>query len=110
MKKLLIIAVFLCAAAGILSTPEEKNPGFNGLDLNLGNLSRLSRARTRSISPENFGGEKGMGGMATEGTGAQAARDLGRGWKISPSVEIQGLGTVCGHIHDLGKPQQRLVG
>ena len=26
--------------------------------------------------------------MATEGTGAKAARDLGRGWKISPSVDI----------------------
>jgi hypothetical protein len=26
--------------------------------------------------------------MATEGTGARAARDLGQGWKISPSVQI----------------------
>ena len=26
--------------------------------------------------------------MATEGTGANAARDLGRGWKISPSIRI----------------------
>ena len=61
---------------------------FNGLGMNLGNLSRLSNARTRSISPENFTGEKGQGGMATEGTGATCARDLGRGWKISPSVRI----------------------
>ena len=61
---------------------------FNGLGMNLGNLSRLSNARTRSISPENFTGEKGKGGMATEGTGATCARDLGRGWKISPSVSI----------------------
>ena len=61
---------------------------FNGLGMNLGNLSRLSNARTRSISPENFTGEKGQGGMATEGTGATCARDLGRGWKISPSVSI----------------------
>ena len=89
MKKLLIIAVVLCAAAGIFSMPDDKNTAFNGLGLNLGNLSRLSRARTRSISPENFSGEKGMGGMATEGTGSHAARDLGRGWKISPSIEIQ---------------------
>lgn len=63
--------------------------GFNGLGLHLGNLSRLSSAKTRSISPENFTGEKGKGAMATEGTGARAARDLGRGWKISPSVVIQ---------------------
>ncbi|GMV92117.1 MAG: hypothetical protein AMXMBFR82_18950 [Candidatus Hydrogenedentota bacterium] len=62
---------------------------YNGLNLSLGNLSRLSRAKTRSISPENFDGAKGKGGMATEGTGAHCARDLGQGWKISPSVAIQ---------------------
>ncbi|MCH8294672.1 DUF2961 domain-containing protein [Candidatus Poribacteria bacterium] len=57
--------------------------------MNLGNLSRLSNAQTRSISPENFSGEKGKGGMATEGTGTDCARDLGQGWKISPSVSIK---------------------
>jgi len=62
--------------------------GFNGLGLHLGNLARLSNAETRSISPENFAGAKGAGGMATEGTGAACARDLGQGWKISPSVVI----------------------
>jgi hypothetical protein len=56
--------------------------------MSLGTLSRLSSAQTRSISPENFSGEKGAGGMAAEGTGANAARDLGRGWKISPSIKI----------------------
>jgi hypothetical protein len=61
---------------------------FNGLGMHMGNLSRLSGARTRSISPENFTGEKGGGGRATDGTGAQAARDLGLGWKISPSIVI----------------------
>ena len=63
---------------------------YNGLGLGLGNLSRLSHAKTRSISAENFTGEKGKGGMAAEGTGANAARDLGQGWKISPSVLIKG--------------------
>lgn len=63
---------------------------YNGLGLGLGNLSRLSHAKTRSISAENFTGEKGKGGMAAEGTGANAARDLGQGWKISPSVIIKG--------------------
>jgi len=57
--------------------------------MNLGNLSRLSHAKTRSISPENFTGEKGKGAMATDGTGLKCARDLGPGWKISPSVVIQ---------------------
>jgi len=62
---------------------------FNGLGLNLGNLSRLSAAQTRSISPENFNGAKGAAGMATEGTGAPHARGLGQGWKVSPSVRIK---------------------
>lgn len=62
---------------------------FNGLGLNLGNLSRLSTAETRSLSAENVTGEKGKGGMATDGTGAGCARDLGVGWKVSPSVRIQ---------------------
>ena len=61
---------------------------FDGLNMSLGNLSLLSRAQSRSISPENFDGAKGAGGMATEGTGAECGRDLGRGWKISPSVDI----------------------
>jgi len=61
---------------------------FSGLGMSLGNLSRLSNAVTRSISAENPTGEKGKGGMATEGTGASCARDLGRGWKISPNKAI----------------------
>jgi hypothetical protein len=51
-------------------------------------IARLRNVTTRSISPENFDGAKGGGGRATEGTGAYAARDLGPGWKISPSVII----------------------
>src|SRR5262249_12420139 len=62
---------------------------FNGLGLGIGNLARLSRAKSRSISAENFTGAKGAGAMATEGTGAVAATHLGRGWKVSPSVRIE---------------------
>lgn len=62
---------------------------FNGLGMSLGNLARLSNAKTRSITAENTTGEKGKGGMATEGTGAVPARDLGIGWKVSPSVIIE---------------------
>ncbi|WP_395090521.1 glycoside hydrolase family 172 protein [Armatimonas sp.] len=61
---------------------------FNGLGMNLGNLSRLSMAKTRSISPENFTGEKGKGGMSTDGPAKECARDLGVGWKLSPYVKI----------------------
>lgn len=60
---------------------------------------------SRSISPENFTGDKGSGAMATEGLGAWAARDLGKGWKISPDIfvnagqtatlaEIEGSGVI----------------
>lgn len=62
---------------------------FNGVESNLGNLFRLSPAKSRSISPENFNGAKGAGGKATTGTGAGPARDLGQGWKLSPSVNIK---------------------
>ncbi len=62
---------------------------FNGIESGLSNLYRLSDAKTRSISPENFKGEKGKGGMATTGTGSNAARELGQGWKLSPSVVIK---------------------
>ncbi len=69
---------------------------FNGLGMNLSNLSYLSKAKTRSISPENFTGEKGRAAMAEEGTGAMAARELGVGWKISPSIRIK-----CGETFEL---------
>ena len=52
-------------------------------------LATLTNAQSRSISPENFTGKRGKGGMATEGTGAAAAHDLGQGWKVSPSVVVE---------------------
>ncbi|HEX2973092.1 MAG TPA: glycoside hydrolase family 172 protein [Tepidisphaeraceae bacterium] len=64
---------------------KQHNGSFGSLD----NLYRLSSAQTRSICPENFTGEKGKAGMATEGTGKNAARDLGQTWKVSPSVAIK---------------------
>ena len=63
--------------------------GFSGLGLHMGNLSRLSHAQTRSISPENFTGEKGKAGMSTDGPAANAARGLGQGWKVSPYIIIE---------------------
>jgi hypothetical protein len=88
MKKSLGFILFLALTGVFVAQTTGPKSAYDGLNLNLGNLSRLSRAKTRSISPENFTGEKGKAGMATEGTGARAARDLGRGWKISPSVLI----------------------
>ena len=60
---------------------------FNGLGMNLGTLSRLSRAKTRSNCAENPTGEVGKGGMAMPEGGA--ARDLGQGWKVRPCISIQ---------------------
>jgi hypothetical protein len=80
---------------------------FNGLGGNLANLYRTSNAKSRSISPENFTGEKGKAGMATEGTGKGAARDLGQGWKVSPSVVIKAGATfTMGEIKGSGCIQQ----
>lgn len=81
MKKTLILMVLLAG----LKTAEAQS----GLNSSLGNIYQVSDAKTRSISPENFTGEKGKGGMATTGTGQEAARDLGQGWKVSPSVVIK---------------------
>ena len=55
----------------------------------LANLSRVSSAESRSISPENFTGEKGQAGKATTGNGQHAASELGQGWKVSPCVTIK---------------------
>jgi len=74
---------------GLVVFSADAQQKFNGLDVNLSNLYRTSDAKTRSISPENFNGEKGKGGMATTGTGAGPSRELGQKWKVSPSVVIK---------------------
>jgi len=57
--------------------------------MSLGDLALLGPGQSRSISPENFDGAKGGGARATEGTGAGPAAELGIGWKVSPSVDIE---------------------
>src|SRR5450432_304300 len=84
--------VFLCISQFILS-PALSQDKYNGIDAGLSNLYRLSDAKSRSISPENFSGEKGKAGMAIKGTGESASRELGKGWKVSPSVEIKAHST-----------------
>jgi hypothetical protein len=93
MKKTLaaLLTIYLFQA---MAFPQNK---FNGLDMNMGSLSRLSDAKTRSISPENFNGEKGKAGMADPAdkdkpnvaNAANAARDLGQGWKVNPYIRIK---------------------
>jgi hypothetical protein len=80
-------AILLLACLAL--NAQQASSTFNGLDMGMGSISRLSHAKTRSISAENPNGEKGKGGMATEGLGSNAARDLGQTWKISPAVKIE---------------------
>ena len=86
MKKPLLICLVFFISIKIFA---QQNNTFNGIDVNMDNLYRLSNARSRSISPENFTGAKGEGGKATTGTGSGPARELGKGWKLSPSVVIK---------------------
>jgi len=97
----------IALAACLASAPAlAQQPASGVLGGDLGDLARLSRAKTRSISPENFTGEKGKAGMATTGTGERAARELGRGWKVSPSVRIKAGETfVLGEITGPGSIQ-----
>ncbi len=87
-QRILLIATVMLAFGPALFAQNQK---FDGLAVGMDNLFRLSDAKTRSISPENFTGEKGKGGMATleEGSAAHAAKDLGQGWKVNPYVKIK---------------------
>ncbi len=86
MKRSWIAGLAIALAGGLSAFAAERS--FNGLNLGLGNLYRLSDAKTRSISPENFTGEKGKAGMSVDGPAAGAARGLGQGWKVSPYVRV----------------------
>lgn len=89
MKLLRSWSVYLLVAAWCGSGIALGAEAFNPLDVNLGTLYRTSKAKSRSISPENFTGEKGKAGMSTDGPARGAARDLGQGWKVSPYVRVQ---------------------
>jgi hypothetical protein len=80
----------------------------DGLGVGLANLDRLSNAKSRSISPENFTGEKGRAAMATtNGSAWHAARELGQGWKVSPYVRVAAKSTfTLADIKGSGRIQQ----
>lgn len=62
----------------------------------LQNLSFLTDEQSRSISAENPTGEPGNGARCEldQGIARNAARDLGKGWKVNPYVFVQPHETV----------------
>lgn len=64
---------------------------YNGMVNGMGDLTLLSDAVSRSICPENFTGAPGQGGRCEleDGNAKNAARDLGKGWKVNPYIHIQ---------------------
>jgi hypothetical protein len=70
------------------------------MEIDLSSIYKKRRAESRSLSAENFRGEKGKGGMATAETTlhqgcANAARELGQTWKVSPCLELPAGKTVA---------------
>lgn len=59
--------------------------------MNMAHLSRLEKKVSRSISPENYTGEKAGGARipVEKGSARLAARDLGSGWKVNPYIVLQ---------------------
>lgn len=90
---------------------------FNGINMHLGNIMKLSNAETRSITAENVYGEKGKGGMAEVSETPQpevvrigqqwdgpntVATTLGQGWKVRPCITLPGETTTT--IMDVAGP------
>ncbi len=84
-----LIKLFIICFILLITTSSFGQEKFDGIENNLGNLYRLSDAQSRSISPENFTGGKGMGAMEDSGASSYNARDLGKGWKLNPLVRIK---------------------
>jgi hypothetical protein len=79
------VSILLCVVSGCFA----QQSSYDGLNNGLSNIYRTSNAKSLSISPENLTGEKGKGGMSTNGAAARAARDLGQGWKVNPFVVVK---------------------
>jgi hypothetical protein len=88
MKNMLRPLLVFTLSIGLFSLLRADDAAFDGLNVDLGNLSQLSDAQSRSICPENFTGEKGKAAMATHGVGEGPSRELGQGWKVSPAVKV----------------------
>ena len=87
-----------------MSNPCKANAKGMNTMVDLSTLYQLSNARTRSISPENYTGEPGKGGMCPleKGFAKNAARELGTGWKVNPFIVIEPKSTF--EIADIDGP------
>jgi len=91
------IALLIVISIFSINAFAQKAGNFNGIGMSLGNLQKLSTAQTRSISPENYNGGKGEGGMAVlsdslmrnKAIAAHQARELGQGWKLNPCIRVK---------------------
>ena len=80
------------------------------MNIDLSNIYQKREAESRSLSAENYRGEKGKGGMATTETtlfpnGAQCARELGQGWATLPCRGMGGGGSMP---HDSTSPYKSI--
>ncbi len=71
--------LLLLVVSYVLAGCQSENDNDDTMVPHFGNLYTITDGKTRSVSPENFTGEKGRAGMATleEGSAARAARELG---------------------------------
>lgn len=89
-KVFLSVICFICCAAGAGAQD------WNGLEVGVGNLYRLSSAESRSLTAENPTGERGGGAKAVPSkeitknynNSSRASIELGEGWKVNPYILI----------------------
>ncbi|MAE64244.1 MAG: hypothetical protein CMJ18_08200 [Phycisphaeraceae bacterium] len=69
------------------------------MNIDLSNIFLKRDAESRSLSAENPAGDKGRGAMA-DPKGEGPARDLGRGWKVRPCIDLDAGETAILMDHD----------
>jgi hypothetical protein len=112
MRKLLVSLVAVLSPFLFSGARAQQKYPFDGLQMGLGTIQKVSDAETRSISPENYNGGKGKGGMATlvdsvnkrKAIAGHQSRQLGQGWKLNPCIWIKAGETFT--IADITGPGQ----
>ena len=93
--KSLILAALCMVTVGVYA---QSNYPFNGLDMNMGNLSRLSDAEDTFHQPRELHGREGQGRHGRSGQGQGSAQcgqrppcgqGPGKGWKVNPFIIVK---------------------